>query len=122
MPIPMAADLSAPQKKTADQAIDENLSMMSPQDAFVMAEKGMLRADMSVRDLFSQLGVDVDGPVSQLSEMVQRESEKANPINKMRAMADADPMMDPVEAKMGAAGGGNPSGGSLDELMMMGGR
>lgn len=111
----------APAQKNVGQAMDENLSIMNPQDAFLMAEKGMLRKDMTIRELFSTLGVDVEGPVAQLADMVQRETEKANPLNKMKAVAGAGQMTDPVAAKMG---GGNPpaqSGGSLEDLIGMGG-
>ena len=116
--IPMMPE--APAQKNVGQAMDENLSVMNPQDAFLMAEKGMLRADMTIRELFSGLGVDVEGPVAQLAEMVQRETQKANPLNKMKAIAGAGQMTDPVAAKMGA-GNAPQSGGSLDELLSMGG-
>lgn len=126
MPInPMMPAMSQPVQKNVGEAMDENLSVLNPQDAFVMAEKGMLRKDMTIRELFSGLGVDVEGPVTQLAEMVQRETQKSNPLNKMKAIAGAGQMADPVAAKMGAgsgAQGASPaSSGSLDELLSMGG-
>jgi hypothetical protein len=121
LPNPMMLKPGMSPQKTLPQAMDESLSVMNPQDAFLMAERGMLRADMSVRELFSTLGVDVEGPVTQLSEMVQRETQKANPLNKMKAAAAASPMADPVAAKLGNEGG-MPFSGSLEDLMYLGGR
>jgi hypothetical protein len=118
----MMPDMQATPQKDIGQSMDENLSIMNPQDAFLMAEKGMLRKDMTIRELFSGLGVDVEGPVTQLSDMIQRETQKANPLNKMKAIAGSGPMTDPVAAKMGAPGSAPASGGSLDELMNLGGR
>jgi hypothetical protein len=112
-------------QKNIGETLDENLSVLNPQDAFVMAEKGMLRKDMTIRELFSGLGVDVEGPVTQLSEMVTRETEKANPLNKMKAAAGAGQMTDPVAARMSAGNGAQntqgTSSGSLDALLSLGG-
>jgi hypothetical protein len=112
-------------QKNIGETLDENLSVLNPQDAFVMAEKGMLRKDMTIRELFSGLGVDVEGPVTQLSEMVTRETEKANPLNKMKAAAGAGQMADPVAARMSAGNGAQntqgTSSGSLDALLNLGG-
>jgi len=118
---PMMPGMPSPAQKNVSEAMDENLSIMNPQDAFLMAEKGMLRPDMTIRELFSGLGVDVEGPVAQLADMVQRETQKANPLNKMKAVAGAGLMTDPVAAKMGGGNVAPQSGGSLEDLIGMGG-
>ncbi len=122
MPNPMDPGMGMSPQKSVPQSMDEGLSVMNPQDAFLMAERGMLRKDMSVRELFSTLGVDVEGPVTQLSEMVQRETQKANPLNKMKAAAAASPMTDPVSSRLGSQGGMSQESGSLEDLMTYGGR
>lgn len=122
MPNPMDPGMGMSPQKSVPQSMDEGLSVMNPQDAFLMAERGMLRKDMSVRELFSTLGVDVEGPVTQLSEMVQRETQKANPLNKMKAAVSASPIPDPVATRLGSQGGMNQESGSLEDLMTYGGR
>jgi len=119
--VPINPMMPGPAQKNVSEAMDENLSIMNPQDAFLMAEKGMLRPDMTIRELFSGLGVDVEGPVAQLADMVQRETQKANPLNKMKAVAGAGLMTDPVAAKMGGGSAPSQSGGSLEDLIGMGG-
>jgi hypothetical protein len=114
-------EMAAPVQKDVGQAMDENLSIMNPQDAFLMAEKGMLRKDMTIRELFSSLGVDVEGPVVQLADMVQRETQKANPLNKMKAVSGAGQMADPVAARIGGGNASSEAGGSLEDLIGMGG-
>jgi len=121
VPISPMPDMAAPMQKDVGQTIDESLSVMNPQDAFLMAEKGMLRKDMTIRELFSSLGVDVEGPVVQLADMVQRETQKANPLNKMKAVAGAGQITDPVLAKMGGGDAAPQAGGSLEDLIGMGG-
>jgi hypothetical protein len=113
--------MPSPTQKNVSEAMDENLSVMNPQDAFLMAEKGMLRPDMTIRELFSGLGVDVEGPVAQLADMVQRETQKANPLNKMKAVTGAGQMADPVASKMGGDNTALKAGGSLEDLIEMGG-
>lgn len=119
--MPINPMMPGPVQKNVSEAMDENLSIMNPQDAFLMAEKGMLRPDMTIRELFSSLGVDVEGPVAQLADMVQRETQKANPLNKMKAVSGAGLMTDPVAAKMGGGNAPSQSGGSLEDLIGMGG-
>lgn len=121
MPISPMPEMAAPVQKDVGQAMDENLSIMNPQDAFLMAEKGMLRKDMTIRELFSSLGVDVEGPVVQLADMVQRETQKANPLNKMKAVSGAGQMADPVAVKAGGGNAALKAGGSLEDLIGMGG-
>lgn len=65
----------------------QNRSVLNPTDAAMMKQDGEVTPDMTVRDYFAKLGVDVDGPVTQLVEMGQREMQKANPMNKMQAIS-----------------------------------
>jgi hypothetical protein len=105
-------------------AIDKSQSILNPRDAFMMKEQGKIRKDMTVRELFGGLGVDVDGPVTQLAEMVMREKQKADPLGKMRALAGADQMPEQDISTGDPAMGGMPTeqGGSLDDLLRNGGR
>jgi len=71
------------------QAVEQNRSVMNPTDVSVMAGRGQMGGDMSVRDFFGQFGVDVDGPVSQLQKFASDQQSKADPLNKMASIANA---------------------------------
>jgi len=65
----------------------KNLSVLNAKDANLIGSSGM-SPDMSVRDFLAQQGIDVDGPVTQLVEMAKKQSQNANPMNKMRNIAN----------------------------------
>jgi hypothetical protein len=65
----------------------KNLSVFNPKDANLIGSSGM-SPDMSVRDFLAQQGIDVDGPVTQLVEMAKKQAMNANPMNKMRNIAN----------------------------------
>ena len=71
--------------------INENRSMFNPTDASMMAQEGSMNPNMSIREFFATKGVDVEGPVSQLIEMAKGEMQKADPMNKMKAIAGGPP-------------------------------
>ena len=68
-------------------ALKSNRSMFNPTDASMMAQEGEITPDMPIREYFAKLGVDVEGPISQLIEMTKNETQRANPLNKMKAIA-----------------------------------
>jgi hypothetical protein len=65
----------------------KNMSALNPVDAATMASSGNFTPDMTVRDYFQKMGIDVDGPVTQLVEFAKKQSQNANPMNKMRNIA-----------------------------------
>ena len=71
-----------------------NMSALNPNDAAVMGASGQFTPDMTVRDYLTKMGVDVDGPVTQLVDMAKKQMANANPLNKMRSMA-ADTSLKP---------------------------
>lgn len=58
----------------------------------------------SVRDFLSGLGIDVEGPVTQLMQFAKQNMDKADPLNKMENIA--------ATAPGGPAPGGPTPGGS----------
>lgn len=70
-----------------DATLRQNRSVFNPADLTAMKQEGEITPDMSIRDYFARLGVDVEGPVSQLVEMGKQQMQKANPLNKMQAVA-----------------------------------
>ena len=77
--------------------IREQRSMFNPTDASMMAQEGEIRPDMSIREFFASKGIDVEGPVTQLVEMAKGEMQKADPMNKMKAIAGGPPQGQPPQ-------------------------
>jgi hypothetical protein len=65
----------------------DNMSIFNPADAAAMKESGEVNAQTTIRDFFASKGVDVDGPISQLVQFAGDQVQKANPMNKMKALA-----------------------------------
>lgn len=110
----------------ARQAMEQNRSLLNPTDAAAMAQQGKIRGDMSVRELFANLGIDVDGPATQLIKFSQKQMENAKMGKKMQSMAAARPAPEPPAGGPAQGGpppgGGGPApggGGGLEELIRM---
>lgn len=69
--------------------VTANQSMLNPTDAMNMAAGGDVTSQMTVRDFMAKLGIDVDGPVTQLQQFAQRQTENAGGMSKMRNIAQA---------------------------------
>lgn len=98
-----------PRPGRQQNSYEANRSMMNPTDVASMASRGKLRPDMTVRELFSQFGVDVDGPVAQLDVFKQKTIENADPIKKMQNIA----------GQPGQAPQGQPAPMGLEQLARM---
>lgn len=80
----------------------QNETILNPNDLAAKATRGEVNPQMTIRDfLESELGVDVDGPVSQLASALKGQAQKASPLGKVRAMGGAQ----------GGIPGERPSGG-----------
>jgi hypothetical protein len=99
----------------------EQQSILNPADAMQMKNSGQVTPDTTVREFLEQRGVDVEGPVTQLIEAFKGEMQKANPINKMKAMSGGPPGMPPGGPPGmppgGGPPGGGPPGGGMDQLL-----
>ena len=75
----------------ATENVKQNMSVYNPVDIAAMKSPGnpgyVDPEQTTIRDFFSQQGVDVDGPVSQLVKFAQDQKNKANPIQKMQGIA-----------------------------------
>lgn len=69
------------------QAIEENRSMFNPDDLAAAATQGQITPDMTIRQFLEMNGMDVEGPVTQLVEWQMSQMDKADPLNKMKAIA-----------------------------------
>lgn len=105
-----------PGGKEALESFKGQLSTETPGDASMMAELGGFTPDTTVRELMGQMGIDVDGPITQLTGFMQQQEEMADPMNKMKAMAGGQgaPQGQPPPQ---APPQGMPSSNPLDSLM-----
>ena len=70
--------------------VGKNMSIANPTDAAALISSGQFSADMTVRDYLGKLGIDVDGPITQLQQFAQKSVENASPMGKMKNIsADA---------------------------------
>lgn len=79
--------MSGSKQNPTQQAIDENKSMFNPTDLAGIAESGEVTPDMTIRQFIEMNGMDVEGPVTQLVEWQMSQMDKADPMNKMKAIA-----------------------------------
>lgn len=71
--------------------LKDNMSIFNPADAAAMKESGEITVQTTIRDFFASKGVDVDGPITQLIQFAGDQAQKANPLNKMKAVAGQAP-------------------------------
>jgi len=101
------------------ETLQANKSIFNPVDASMMKQRGEINPNMSVREYFAKLGVDVEGPVSQLVDMAKDQMAKADPINKMKSIAGGPTpgmkpgMGQPPQQPMGRA----PQGAGMEGLL-----
>ena len=84
--------------------ITQNLSMLNPGDGAYMKQQGMVKEGMTVRELLTNMGIDVEGPVEQLTEFARKQTENAGGISKMQNIAAS-----PQGAPGGPQGPGGPT-------------
>jgi hypothetical protein len=104
------------------ETLKGNRSVFNPTDMSMMAQEGEITPDMPIREYFAKLGVDVDGPISQLVEMAKGQMQKADPLNKMKAIAGGPqqgmpPQGQPPQAPQGRVPQQAPGMGGLLKQM-----
>ena len=104
MPLNQPPNNNLPNK--AGNPIQDNLSIMNPADLAMMKQKGTFNQNMTVRDVFNKLGIDVDGPADQLINFAKQQSQKGNILGKMQNIAKT-PGGTPPGSMPGETPGGN---------------
>lgn len=103
-----------PGKLMGGDAMKENRSMFNPTDVASMkqdvAGMGGMGPDTTIRNYLGTMGIDVDGPVTQLTDFAKKQTDNADPLKKMQNMA-GKPSMGPAEPA--------PEGGGMDALLNM---
>jgi hypothetical protein len=69
----------------------KNVSIMNPADLALMKQEGQFTPDMKLGDMLAKMGLDVNGPATQLVEFIQKNVQNADPLGKMQNIA-ADSM------------------------------
>lgn len=81
--------------------------MLNPVDLAAMKQEGVARPGMTVRDFMQKMGIDVDGPIEQLTKFGQKQTQNASALGKMQGMRGGMP---PGGMPPGAPSGGPPMG------------
>lgn len=93
--------------QAVENRVQQSQSILNPTDLSMMVQDGKIRPDMTVNQFLEQVGVDPNGPVTQLMQMMNKQSQDANPVNKMQAIAGQAPGgMPPGQPAAPPQGGG----------------
>jgi len=90
------------------EPMEQNKSIFNPADMAAMKQSGQFSQNMTVRQAMEKLGIDVDGPVAQLTEFAKKQVENANPLNKMKNIAQGGGAPPPGGPPPGDLGGNPP--------------
>jgi hypothetical protein len=102
------------------QAMRGQESVLNPTDMAMKSSRGEIRPDMTIRDFYQTLGLDVDrNTMADLSKVMIQQGRQANPMNKMQAMAGRGGPAGPGGMPGRPAPGGPPQGAppGLDNIM-----
>ena len=102
------------------QTMRQNESVLNPTDMAMKGARGEVRPDMTIREFYQTLGLDVDrNTMKDLGAALAQQGKNANPMNKVQAMAGGGrPMGGPPgmgRPQMPPQGGGAPP--DLDAIM-----
>jgi len=67
--------------------IKDNLSMFNPTDLAMMKQGGAVDENTSVREFLTTMGIDVEGPVTQLAELAQKQVKNKTAMGKFQSIA-----------------------------------
>ncbi len=98
--------------------IKANMSAFNPVDLAAMKQSGAFSPDMKVKDVLAKIGIDVEGPASQLVEFAKNQVKNADPLGKMKSVAATAPVNPEVQGEAPAPGPESTPQG-LESLMNM---
>ena len=73
-------------------AVEKNLSIFNPKDFILMIKTMANDPQATVRDLLQRLGIDADGPVTQVTDFLMKSKENATPLGQIKNMAGGGQM------------------------------
>jgi hypothetical protein len=71
--------------------IRQNMSGFNPVDLAAMKQSGTFTPDMKVKDVLLKIGIDPEGPATQLVEFAKKQTQNADPLAKMKNIAATAP-------------------------------
>ena len=71
--------------------IRDNASFMNPADLAMKKQEGGIQPGMTVRSFLEQQGIDVEGPIDQLTKFALKQSQNKNMRGKAQSMAGGQP-------------------------------
>lgn len=86
---PMGGQLpmgGAPGGAPGGNPVKDNMSMLNPTDLAVMKGTGQVQEDMPLGEYLTSLGLDLNGPVTQLAEFAQKQVKNSSAMGKMKNM------------------------------------
>ena len=102
---PMMNPMPGPKPPMGQDPVQANKSLFNPADASLMKQSGEVSQDMSVRDFMQTMGIDVDGPVSQLFDAagpMSKQMQNKGGVAKMQNIAQgAGPSAPPGPPMLG---------------------
>jgi len=78
--------------------IRDNASFMNPADLAMKKQEGGIQPGMTVRAFLEQQGIDVEGPIDQLTKFALKQSQNKNMRGKAQSMAGGQPPGGPPPA------------------------
>lgn len=88
-------------------------SFLNPTDVVAMIKAGEITKDTTFAEIFARMGIDVNGSIMQIADKLPQQMQKADPLQKMKAIGNAQPeQMPPMPAQQMP-----PQGGGLEDLM-----
>lgn len=70
-------------------AVEKNMSIFNPKDFAILFTQIRNNPEMPVRDFLMKLGIDVDGPVAQITEWLTKSVENVSPLGAMKNISAA---------------------------------
>jgi len=102
----------------SEDPVKQNMSMFNPVDMAAMKQSGAFTPDMKVKDVLLKIGIDPEGPATQLVEFAKKQHQNADPLGKMKNIASTAPQGEPQGEPQGQPAVESPPQG-LEGLMNM---
>lgn len=82
-----APSMKPPMRKPMGGAVENTRSIFNPNDLAKDVVGGRISPNMSIADFFKSKGVDINGPLSQLSQFAARELQNSTPSGRMQTLS-----------------------------------
>jgi hypothetical protein len=116
MPPGMPPGGGAPAGRDVAGKLNQMQSVFNPADIAAMVQRGEITPETPFRDVLAKMGISPEDTVAQVIEKVMQERNKANPLEKMRALSTGAGGIQPPGAGMPQPGAGPSAPPEMSEL------